>query len=800
MAPGELTEDEEARRRELHAAAVRAWEMGFRAIPVNWMQGNQCSCGKPECKSPGKHPTEKGWQNPLLDPDMDGNWWRMLGAGEADRGDWKPQANIGILTGGPSGVFVLDVDISHVDGFATLQRLEAEHPEEPIPPTLRVRTGSGGAHIYFAMPGFPFGNCNPWGGNAGLDIRATGGMVVAPPSISGRGAYSYVQDITNVAQIAQAPSWIIEALRKHEARQAGEPVGDERTLPDSLLASYVQTALDEEASTVRHAPEGNRNVQLNTSAFKLGTLGAHGLLFELEAKAALESAALAAGLGLAEIRETFSSGWRSGLENPRDLSEVGELKDHEWPYLAWDEFGLGDRMVNRKGKVIRWVESWQSWMLCLNGSWQRCSDANIEMLSQAMIRALYEEEYEMYSDEKPEPGVPSMREKFRAWWKGQRKRAKVVTAIQIARDHPSVRATDSSFDDHPFLLSVSNGIVDLKTGKLKPHDPDLMLTRQCPVSYNPRLLEDPLAAAPMWKAFLERVQPDPEMLSYLQRVIGYSITGSVEEQVMFLHHGSGANGKSVFHDIISYVLGPYSQSTPVETLMAKRSDGQVPNDVARMIGKRYLLASEAKEGKKLDWPLLKQLIGGDRVAARHMRSEFFEFSPIGKIHLTANSLPPVPGNDAAVWRRLLRIEWDTFIPEADRDGLLAEKLRAEATAILAWAVQGAVRWRKEGISPPQRIRELMESYRQEEDQIAMFLDMDLETVVPPIPGGKRPVGQSSTEIYAAYQFRAKLLGWEVWTQRKVSDELKKKHFHYESVNGWRGFTDLKVKIDLGLGS
>ena len=127
--------------------------------------------------------------------------------------------------------------------------------------------------------------------------------------------------------------------------------------------------------------------------------------------------------------------------------------------------------------------------------------------------------------------------------------------------------------------------------------------------------------------------------------------------------------------------------------------------------------------------------------------------------------------------------------------------------MLAWAVQGAVKWRQRakgtrqrGIDPPPRIRELMESYRQEEDQIAMFLDMDLEKVVPPIPGGKRPVGQSSTEIYTAYQFRAKLLGWEIWTQRKVSDELKKKHFHYEAVNGWRGFTDLKVKIELGPGS
>jgi putative DNA primase/helicase len=760
------------------------------------MKGGACSCGDTECASPGKHPILNSWQQPSMDADADANWWRMLTPGETNPVDWEPRANIGILTGEPSGVFVVDVDVTSTDGFATLEHLESEHPGEPIPATLMVRTGSGGRHYFFVQPKTGVGNSKPWGAAAGIDIRGTRGMVVAPPSVSGYGRYEFLQDITAISQVAKAPSWITEALRKHTDRQQGEPVGDIRILPDPLLASYVQSALNGEASAVRHAPDGNRNIQLNNSALSLGSLGAHGLLFEEEARTALESAALAAGLLPSEIRETFSSGWRAGLEKPRDLSQVGELRDHEWPVLPWDEFGLGDRLVNRKGSVVRWVESWQSWMLCLNGCWQRCSDASIEMLAQWMIRALYEEEKEFYSDESPEDGVPSQREKFKAWWKAQRNRAKIVNTIRIARDHPSIRAVDTSFDDHAFLLGVANGVVDLTTGKLKPHNPDLMLTKQCPVSYNPRLLDDPMAAAPLWQAFLDRVQPDLEMRDYLQRITGYSITGSVEEQVMFLHRGNAANGKSTFHDAMSYVLGPYSQATPVETLMAKRSDGQVPNDVARMIGKRYLLASEAKEGKKLDWPLLKQLIGGDRVAARYMRAEFFEFSMTGKIHLTANQLPPVPGNDAAVWRRLLRVEWDEFIPEEERDGTMPERLRAEATAILAWAIQGAVRWRQRKIDPPQRIRDLMESYRQEEDQIAMFLDMDLERV-PPVSAGKRPVGQSSTEIYAMYQFRAKLLGWEVWTQRKVSDELKKKHFHYESANGWRGFTDLKVRAGLG---
>ena len=793
----ELTLEQETRRRELHAAAVDYWNLGFRCITLHWMENGRCSCGREDCASPGKHPIDEAWQNLGMDPDQDSEWWRLLGQGETSPRNWRPRANIGIVCGQASGIVVLDIDVG--GGFETLARLEAEHPEEPLPATMLAETGKGGRHWVFRHPGVKVSNGKPWGKSSGIDLKADRGMIVAAPSISGYGPYRWIQNVTSADQIAAAPGWIVEEIIKERDRQQGEPVsGEPPPLPQPLLTKYVRSALDNEAAIMRATPQGNRNDQLNNSAFALGTLGAHGLIFEDEAKAALEAAALAAGLPMHEIRGTFLSGWRAGLASPRDLSAIGQLKEHQWPYLPWDDLGLGDRLVVRKGDVLRYVETWDSWMICQNGAWRRCSDATPEMAAMAMIRNLFDEEKELYPEEPDKEGEASLRAKFRAWWKTLRTPVKAALCIRAARDHPMIRATDTSFDDYPFLLNCSNGIINLGSGELGPHEPARMMTHQAPVSFSRRLMEDPLARAPLWKAFLERVQPDPEIRAYLQRVVGYSITGSVAEQVMWLHHGTGANGKSVFHETLAHVLGPYAQSTPVETLTAKRDDGRVPNDVARMVGRRYLLASEAKEGRRLDWPLLKQLIGGDRVAARYMRAEFFEFSVIGKIHMTANHLPPIPGDDTAIWRRLWPLEWPVQISKEERDTELAEKLRAEGPAILAWAVQGAVEWRRIGLATPESVERKRDAYRQEEDKLGLFIEAYLD-IVPDAQASHRPPGQSSGEIFSAFQFVAKLMGWEEkeWSQRKLTSELKRKRHHYVSQDSWRGFTDLRVKKDFG---
>ena len=158
--------------------------------------------------------------------------------------------------------------------------------------------------------------------------------------------------------------------------------------------------------------------------------------------------------------------------------------------------------------------------------------------------------------------------------------------------------------------------------------------------------------------------------------MGYTITGKNTEQAVFLHRGPGVNGKSVFHAVCSAVLGNYAQTVPVETLLATRMEGRIPNDVARMQGRRYLLASETKAGKSLDEQLIKQLTGGDTISARFLRAEWFEFTPVGKIHLTSNHVVAVSDDDAT-WRRIHLIKWEEVIPEDERDPELAAHIIAE---------------------------------------------------------------------------------------------------------------------------
>jgi putative DNA primase/helicase len=234
---------------------------------------------------------------------------------------------------------------------------------------------------------------------------------------------------------------------------------------------------------------------------------------------------------------------------------------------------------------------------------------------------------------------------------------------------------------------------------------------------------DPGAKCPKFQEFLDRVQPDKDAQAYLQRLMGYSLTGYTNEAIMVFHYGEGANGKSVFHDLMNRVFGDYAQTIPVETLIASRSkQGKVPNDVARMKGRRYLAASEAQEGTKLDAAMIKSLTGGEKIVARFMRAEFFEFYLIGTIHLTANHLQHLP-NDPATHRRLNLCRWDVKIPEQERNLDLADQIFAEeAAGILNWVLQGVAEWRRQKLNPPQKILGWTRAYIEDENVVHRWME------------------------------------------------------------------------------
>lgn len=782
--PAVLNSEEDSRRSVLCEAAVSYARRGWRVVPVRWMTPEgTCSCERgDECASPGKHPVHQKWQEVgTADPLEVASWWRPEPEGIAR--EWWPWANIGIVTGRRSGIFVLDMD-TYAGGSQTLAAYERRNGD--LPETRVHSTGRGGTHYFFAHPGFDIRNSARKALGKGLDIRGENGFVVAPPSVA---AGPYELNPAHDIDPAPAPEWLLGLLRNHDKSQNGSALSGQFPAESTGAARrYAEAALAAEVRSMREAPDGTRNDTLNRCAFSLGTLGGAGLLTEEVAFAALREAAQAAGLTETEIRATFLSGWRKGLEDPRQIE--WRVLGTDWPTRPRTEFGLADRMADHFGDLLRWCPELATWMTYQHGVWKADSKDVGGWYAQAMIRRLEETEALSYDDQ-PEQSpdgtdMPSARAMFLEWVSKQQTRKAVTAADALAKGLPLMRMGQATFDASPTLLNCKNGVVDLTSGELLPHSPEQRMTLQASASYHQG------EPAPQWEAFLRRVQPDPAMRAYLQRVAGYCSTGLTTEQVFFLWHGKGANGKSVAQAVLAHVLGTYSQTIPVDTLMASSVDGRIPNDVARMAGRRFLSASETKAGKSMDEQQLKALTGGDTITARFMRAEWFEFRPVGKIQLTTNHLPKMSDDDAT-WRRIHLITWPVQIPEAERDGFLQQRLiEEEAAGILAWIVAGALAWQEEGLSPPETVHAARDAYQQDEDVVGQFTEACLD-VVPPVNGA---IGRDARAIWNSFKDWARSEGHPHMGQKALSARLGKKYQHVRS-NGWNGFPELQVKPFLG---
>jgi putative DNA primase/helicase len=287
--------------------------------------------------------------------------------------------------------------------------------------------------------------------------------------------------------------------------------------------------------------------------------------------------------------------------------------------------------------------------------------------------------------------------------------------VDLARSEDGVPVLPEELDRDPWLFNCANGTLELKAGRPRPHRREDLITKLAPVEY------DPSAPCDLWLKFLGRIMGDNErLITYLQRVVGYALTGDVSEQSMWFLHGSGANGKSTFLAVLLAVFGDYGMQAHPELLMEKRGDSH-PTERADLFGKRFVATIETEEGRRLAEALMKQLTGGDRVRARRMREDFWEFEPSHKIFLAANHKPGVRGTDHAVWRRIKLVPFTVTIPEAEKDPRLPEKLKAELPGVLAWAVRGCLDWQREGLAEPEEVRAATAAYRKEQDTVVAFL-------------------------------------------------------------------------------
>ncbi|MFJ5707598.1 phage/plasmid primase, P4 family [Streptomyces sp. NPDC093105] len=329
---------------------------------------------------------------------------------------------------------------------------------------------------------------------------------------------------------------------------------------------------------------------------------------------------------------------------------------------------------------------------------------------------------------------------------------------------PSVLVEAADFDNRPDLLAFRNGVVDLRTGRMRPHDMRDMLTYGLDLDYRPE------ATCPRWETFLAEIFPSmPDMPAYIQRLVGYGITGHVTEQSFAVMWGKGANGKSVLVDTLTAVFRAISKTTPFATFEAKSSGG-IPNDIAALRGARLVMASEGESGAPMSEAILKRVTGKDMISARYLRREFFEFKPSFLLMLATNHKPKFKSQDEGLWRRVKLLPFLRYFAPHERDTELDAKLLEEAEGIAAWAVRGAVDWYRGGLRDPQAITGASQEYRETSDQLAGFFPGVLE----PADDDHVMNGNEAFNAYLEWCEAENLPAKERWTRRAFYDAMEER--------------------------
>jgi putative DNA primase/helicase len=365
----------------------------------------------------------------------------------------------------------------------------------------------------------------------------------------------------------------------------------------------------------------------------------------------------------------------------------------------------------------------------------------------------------------------------------------IDAALNELRVLPSVSISINDLDQHPHLLAVANGTIDLTDGTLGPTDPKLLLSRRLDVEFHPD------AQAPRWGAFLREIFPSNpvDMPEFLRRLIGYGITGYTDEQCFAVLWGTGANGKSVLTEVLTRVFRTITTTTPFSTFEVKTGGGGIPNDVAALKGARLVMASEGEAGKPMAEAMLKRVTGRDMIAARFMRQEFFEFLPTFLLMLATNYKPNFRGQDEGLWRRVKLIQFERFFKPEERDPRLSQSLMDEAEGILAWAVSGAVDWKRDGsLREPEVLQLLTASYKFDSDALAGFLpgiyvmDEESTTLVP------------KADIWEAYQTWTEeehLPSAARWSRRAFYRAIEERGGRGVQVGAVRGFKGIRLATD-----
>ena len=602
-----------------------------------------------------------------------------------------PDANIGLACGAASGIVVVDIDQRH-GGYVSLEEWESQRGE-PLPETLIALSGGGGRHLFFKYPGdaMPVPNRNGW--LSGVDVRSDGGYVILPPGthISG-GTYTWLNLGTLVAQ---APIDLLQAIR---AGAGGSTRGD---LPDtaSILEGIGEGQRDD--VLFRWACRLRRQLGDNREAVEI-------LVLEAARKA---KPPFPENEARAKVEQAFK---QNHDDDPFTWSFVNEEGE---PIRSATDLGNALRFVDHHVDTVRYVPQW-GWLQWTDIGWVRCGTEDVNFMARSVPDIIRADAKSLMQDN------PTMSTALLRWSRQSESAGKLSAVESLARDDVRIRRDVDEFDADDFVIGCRNGIVDLRTGDVREVSRDDLVTKNTNVVY------DPDFELPAWNAFLEEAtQGDTEVMAYLQRAAGYTLTGSNAEECFFVISGPPASGKSTFLDALLGALGGYGTTTQSDTFMYRRGQSGDKNELARLAGVRLVSVSEIREGELFNESLVKQFTGGDRVTARFLYRDTFEFRPQLKLWIGTNHDPDA--RDDAMWRRVKKVTFSKTIPVDRRDPALKAMLRdpdVGGKAVLAWAARGAMEWVKHGLVEPVAVTAAVHDYRAEQDRMGQFIEETMNIV------------------------------------------------------------------------
>jgi P4 family phage/plasmid primase-like protien len=400
------------------------------------------------------------------------------------------------------------------------------------------------------------------------------------------------------------------------------------------------------------------------------------------------------------------------------------------------EVGNAHRFVDKHHNLLRFDHRAGAWYIWDGKRFQIDNDGLVYEMAQIVVKDIAKDV--AFVDANTKEG-DSIRDAITKWSKKSQTRAALSNLIFLAAQGTVLATTIEKFDADPYSINTKSATLNIRDWTGSDHLPEAMHSKLIDIDY------DDDATCPRWEAFLDEIfLGDKELIEFIQRAVGYSLTGLTSEQCLFFAYGTGKNGKSIFFNVMEMLFGDYYQKAPAEMLMIRRNEG-IPNDIARLRGARFVVASELAENGRFNEAKIKDLTGGDIISARFLHGEFFEFRPVHKLWIYGNHKPIISGTDKGIWRRLKLIPFEYTVPDdkvVPQEQLL-DSFRQELPGILAWAVDGCIKWKESGLNKPKRITDATEEYKEDMDILGNFLAANV--------ADKQGAQLTNKELYAKYK-------------------------------------------------